>query len=82
PAVELPTELLRDIFLLLCVEDLPLSYKYQKDSLQWISITYVCRRWRVVALGFQRLWSAVTPDLSPKWVLEFLKRSSQRPLRV
>ncbi|KAF8265165.1 hypothetical protein EI94DRAFT_1736538 [Lactarius quietus] len=41
----------------------------------WISITHVCRRWRV-------LWSTVTPNLSPKWVLAFLKRSSHRPLHV
>ncbi|KAH9036013.1 hypothetical protein EDB83DRAFT_2648885 [Lactarius deliciosus] len=81
-AVELPTELLRDVFLLLCVEDLPLANKYQKYPPTWASITYVCRRWRVVALSFQQLWSTVTPDLSPKWVLAFLKRSSHRPLRV
>lgn len=42
----------------------------------------MCRRWRVVALNFQQLWSTVTPDLSPKWVLTFLKRSSHKPLRV
>lgn len=81
-AVGLPTELLRDIFLLLCVEDLPLANKCQKYPPTWISITYVCRRWRVVALSFQQLWSTVTPDLSPKWVLTFLKRSSHRPLHV
>lgn len=48
----------------------------------WISITYVCRRWRAVAIGFQDLWSTITPDLSPKWVLAFLKRSSNRSLHV
>ena len=42
----------------------------------------MCRRWRVVALNFQQLWSTVTPDLSPKWVLTFLKRSLHRPLHV
>ena len=42
----------------------------------------MCRRWRVVALNFPQLWTTVTPDLSPKWVLAFLKRSSQRPLHV
>ena len=35
-----------------------------------------------MALGFQRLWSTITPNLSSKWVLTFLKRSSQRPLHV
>jgi hypothetical protein len=35
-----------------------------------------------VALNFQQLWSTVTPDLSPKWVLTFLKRSPHRPLHV
>ena len=36
----------------------------------------------MVALGFQQLWSTVTPNLSSKWVLTFLKRSSHRPLHV
>lgn len=78
-AVELPTELLRDIFVLLCREDLLLC---SKGPPTWISITHVCRRWRVVALGFQQLWSTVTPNLSSKWVLTFLKRSSHRPLHA
>ncbi len=62
------------------MEDLPLASKCQKNPPSWISITYVCRRWRVVALSFQQLWSTITPDLSPKWVLAFLQRSSHRPL--
>ena len=78
-AVELPTELLCDIFLLLCEEDLPLP---GKGLPAWISITYVCRRWRMVALSFQQLWSTVPPNLSSKWVLTFLKRSPYRPLHV
>ena len=36
----------------------------------------------MVALSFQQLWSTVTPNLSSKWVLTFLKRSPRRLLHV
>ncbi|KAI0299086.1 hypothetical protein B0F90DRAFT_1926244 [Multifurca ochricompacta] len=80
-AVELPTELLRLIFFL-CVEDPTLANRRQRCPPSWISITYVCRRWRTVALGFLQLWSIITPDLSPQWVTAFLKRSSYLPLHI
>ncbi|KAI0252029.1 hypothetical protein BJV78DRAFT_386210 [Lactifluus subvellereus] len=80
-AVEVPTEILRVIFLL-CIGDPVSTNRSQKYPPTWISITYVCRRWRAVAIGFQDLWSTITPDLSPKWTLAFLKRSSNRSLHL
>jgi len=48
----------------------------------WVAITYVCHRWRVVALDFRKLWSTITPDLSPKWLATFMQRSSYTPRHV
>ena len=48
----------------------------------WIAISYVCQRWRAVALDFRKLWSTITLDLSPKWISACLKRSAYAPKRV
>jgi len=49
----------------------------------WIAISYVCQRWRAVALDFKKLWSTLTPNLSPKWIAAFLQRSpAYGPKRV
>ena len=48
----------------------------------WIAITYVCQRWRAVSLNFKKLWSTITPNLSPKWIAEFLQRSAYVPKHV
>jgi len=48
----------------------------------WVAITYVCHRWRAVTLDFRKLWSTITPDLSPKWVVASLQRSSYSPKHV
>ncbi|KAH9967050.1 hypothetical protein BGW80DRAFT_723759 [Lactifluus volemus] len=80
-AVEVPTEILCAIFLL-CIDDPSSANRSQTHPPSWISITYVCRRWRSIAIDFQDLWSTITPELSPKWVLAFLSRSSHRSLHV
>lgn len=48
----------------------------------WLAITYVCQHWRAVALNFRKLWSTITPNLSPKWVAAFLERSACVPKHV
>ncbi|KAN0116050.1 hypothetical protein V8E52_006356 [Russula decolorans] len=48
----------------------------------WIAITYVCQRWRAVAVNFKKLWSTITPNLSPKWIAAFLQRSAYVPKHV
>ena len=48
----------------------------------WIAITYVCQRWRAVSIDFKKLWSTITPNLSPKWIAAFLQRSAHVPKHV
>jgi len=48
----------------------------------WVAITYVCHRWRAVTLDFRKLWSTITPDLAPKWLVASLQRSSHSPKDV
>ncbi|KAH8993840.1 hypothetical protein EDB86DRAFT_2927904 [Lactarius hatsudake] len=87
PAVALPTEILHAIFLrTVRVSDLRVelfgttaSHLYPPS---WISITQVCRRWRYVALGLKELWATITLDLSPKWIIAFLQRSSYAPTQI
>ncbi|KAH9954239.1 hypothetical protein BC827DRAFT_1243893 [Russula dissimulans] len=85
-AVSLPVEILHTIFLFVTQD----SYGCNPIRVEigpryppiWITITYVCHRWRVVALDFRKLWSTITPDLSPKWLAAFLNRSSYTPKHV
>jgi len=91
PAVALPVEILYTIFVLCAgLEDSegldgpdPFSARrcprYAPD---WIAITYVCQRWRAAALNSKKLWSTLTPNLSPKWIAEFLERSAHVPKHV
>ncbi|KAH9022356.1 hypothetical protein EDB83DRAFT_2430137 [Lactarius deliciosus] len=87
PAVVLPTEIFHAIFLWsvrvssLRVElfGITASHLYPPS---WISITQVCRRWRYVALGLKELWTTITLDVSPKWIIAFLQRSSYMPTQI
>ncbi|KAI0262739.1 hypothetical protein BC834DRAFT_373518 [Gloeopeniophorella convolvens] len=47
----------------------PLRYR-------WVICTFVCRRWRRVALGAPSLWKDVLVDLGPTWFQRFLTRSN------
>ena len=85
-AVALPVEILHTIFAF-SIGD---SHGHYPDTASrrprygphWLAITYVCQRWRAVALDFKKLWSTITPDLSPKWITAFLERSSRAPKHV
>ncbi|KAH9013350.1 hypothetical protein EDB84DRAFT_901356, partial [Lactarius hengduanensis] len=87
PAVALPTEILHAIFLRsVRVSDLRVelfgttaSHLYPPS---WISITQVYRRWRYVALGLKELWTTIPLDLSSKWIIAFLQRSSYAPTQI
>ncbi|KAI0301529.1 hypothetical protein B0F90DRAFT_1816997 [Multifurca ochricompacta] len=84
-AGSLPVETLHSIFIL-CARDSVLDLKFVTQVTQrpahppsWVAITYVCKRWRTIALEFKKLWCIITPDLSPKWIAAFLHRSSYTP---
>jgi len=85
-AVSLPVEILHAIFFFFTQD----SYECNSIRVErgprhppiWISITYACHRWRAIALDFRKLWSTITPDLSPKWLAAFLQRSSYTPKHV
>ena len=85
-AVALPVEILHTIFAFSAGD----SHGHNPNAVarrprygpHWVAITYVCQRWRAVALDFKKLWSTITPDLSPKWIAAFLERSSGAPKHV
>ncbi|KAH9967063.1 hypothetical protein BGW80DRAFT_1447592 [Lactifluus volemus] len=85
-AVQLPVELLQNIFLLLARlytserEDyLSLSSQSRPD---WIAVTHVCRYWRSAALGLHQLWSSITPGLPISWAKTMLERSAPLPVHI
>ena len=47
----------------------------------WVGVSYVCRRWRIVALGCPTLWTYVF-FVSRAWMTVLLQRSQMAPLRV
>ncbi len=83
-AVALPVEILHAIFAVSAGDSHGPNVVLRRPRYapNWIAITYVCQRWRAVALGFRKLWSTITPDLSPKWIAACLKRSSHAPKYV
>ncbi|KAI0045885.1 hypothetical protein FA95DRAFT_1560659 [Auriscalpium vulgare] len=75
-----PTELLIQIFLC-CLQDKPLrDQRSSRLMLGWINITYVCQRWRDVALDCAHLWTHVSIGMGDAWVEEMLLRSGQKDL--
>ena len=46
----------------------------------WIIVTYVCHRWRQVALADPNLWRTINFDLGAEWTQEMLARSKAAPI--
>ena len=70
PISRLPNEILENIFDI-CRD----VWESRRLRLQpWISITYVCSRWRGVALGYSRLWSTISLG-TPEWAKLCIARS-------
>lgn len=78
----LPTESLEAIFIQRAcdyhslLDGVPLP-----SAPSWVNVSYVCRRWRNVALNCPTLWSYLF-IASPRWTEELLARSQQAPLKV
>ncbi|KAH6917640.1 hypothetical protein BKA70DRAFT_1487733 [Coprinopsis sp. MPI-PUGE-AT-0042] len=79
PISRLPVEVLSEIFLFLAA-----LIPYEEDAKKrpgWIAITYVCQRWRSVALGCPHLWSSISfTHLCDSWVLASFERARDVPL--
>jgi hypothetical protein len=67
PISTLPVEILTKIFLLH-------QHNVTVQTLDWIGITHVSRRWREIALNFSGLWTCI-PFHHPKWAKEMIVRS-------
>ncbi|KAF8559434.1 hypothetical protein OG21DRAFT_1403077, partial [Imleria badia] len=81
----LPIEILEIIFIH-CArdyhhEDRPLCSLTVPALPRWVNISYVCRRWRNVALNCPTLWSYLSV-MPPRWTDELLARSRQVSLKL
>lgn len=85
PVNRLPSEILERIFLLTQphYEDFVPKWPDRK-SLQWLTITRVCARWRTVAINFSALWATIdlSRNDSPDMGRAFLARSANAPLTI
>ncbi|KAL4260301.1 hypothetical protein AB1N83_009547 [Pleurotus pulmonarius] len=75
---DIPPEVLSRIFLILAKDGGEGATGY---SLDWISVTHVCKFWNQVARNNPILWSSI--DFShPRWAEEKLSRSKSVPLSI
>ncbi|KZV76258.1 hypothetical protein PENSPDRAFT_646542 [Peniophora sp. CONT] len=51
-------------------------------ALAWIRVTFVCRRWRYLAIDEAMLWTQLTNNLGPRWLNVFVERSKNALLRI
>jgi hypothetical protein len=78
PISRLPPEIMCRIFSL---AQIPSSLVDKPNPLEWITLTYVCRRWRNIAVNSPSLW--VAPPMGyRKWVEEMLRRSKESSLVI
>ncbi|KAG6373825.1 hypothetical protein JVT61DRAFT_5972 [Boletus reticuloceps] len=83
PTLKLPNETLQDIFIHYARD----YYNEESESWydlappEWINVSYVCRRWRDVALNCPTLWTYLS-TMPQRWTKEFLARSKQAPLKI
>ncbi|KAF9530544.1 hypothetical protein CPB83DRAFT_810399 [Crepidotus variabilis] len=80
-ACNLPEDLLSKIFLHCAHSCLPKQIVDEDAGWSWITVSFVCFRWRTVALGNSDLWTNV--DFShPKWAAISLQRAKMSPLHI
>ncbi|KAF5333242.1 hypothetical protein D9611_002778 [Ephemerocybe angulata] len=77
----LPSEILSSIFLSLSLMDSTDLDQPIYRRVSWLRATFVCRRWRFVALGYAALWT--TPPLDePELAKIMISRSQGAPLSI
>ncbi|KAH9884777.1 hypothetical protein C8Q73DRAFT_348874 [Cubamyces lactineus] len=84
PASRLPPEILSEIFTFVAIDSYERRQRPQHPHIQpyqWLSVTYVCRAWREIALNTPRLWSHIVLN-SSKIVPEVISRSKKAPLWI
>ncbi|KAI0058017.1 hypothetical protein BV25DRAFT_1811567, partial [Artomyces pyxidatus] len=89
PINRLPVEILARVFSFYARIDIPGATMRavspatpRRRSLGWITITFVCRRWRQVASHHASLWSTVKFALGWEWAKEMVSRAKSVPLDV
>ncbi|KAI0056490.1 hypothetical protein BV25DRAFT_1995565 [Artomyces pyxidatus] len=88
PIGTLPPEVLAMVFKIYADEFPPESYLTPSEGsaldpwkgLAWVLVTYVCRRWREVALEHPSLWRRINLEHGPRWTREFISRAKAIPL--
>ena len=87
PAISrLPAETLAEVFLAfkeqhrarLCTEE----EFFETRPVAWLVVMHVCRRWRVIASDFPRLWQHIPMRNNEDFVRTFLERSKNTPLFI
>lgn len=88
PVSRLPDELLATVFTLYArqyhIADWAKVKNFATPAARvppWVWVSYVCRRWRMVALGCPTLWTYAF-FVSRTWMTALLQRSQMAPLRV
>ncbi|EIM81723.1 uncharacterized protein STEHIDRAFT_171993 [Stereum hirsutum FP-91666 SS1] len=90
PIHKLPVEILTRCFMELAKDNPPHVTKnlLHPDGIRievhygWLIATYVCHRWRSVALNAASLWATPTWVLGARWSEEMLARSKTAPLTI
>ena len=81
----LPNEVLGKIFLY-CTDGWPLLATRNPWILDiapaWIQLTYVCSRWRQIALGYSELWCNIQAGIVSPWIERFIERAFPRLVNV
>jgi F-box-like len=82
PIHQLPVEILQKIFTCFAEPRSPGRDPFLQVYPEWITITYVCRHWRAVALNHHSLWGSITPNLSIAWLKVLMARSEPAEVDV
>jgi F-box-like len=84
PINKLPMEIIGNVFSFL-PDFVPspdtFEFRYDPPFYRWITTTFVCRRWRAVALSFPSLWTIIDTSRMDA-TRAFIERSRQSPIDI